>query len=162
IRQGAIPPPSPLQIIGVDDFSLRRRHRYGTVIADLEKRKIIDLLPDRTAATLATWLRQYTCIEIVSRDRSPEYARGIAEGAPQAVQVADRWHILRNLREAGERLLDAHRAQRRNIALPDPTDRVPVRRAIASDRRATLRCVRCMRRAHPNCRLLGNCAWAGS
>lgn len=67
---------------------------------------------------------------MVSRDRSPEYARGIAEGAPQARQVADRWHVLRNLREAGERLLDAHRAQWRDIALPDPTDRVPpVRRS---------------------------------
>ncbi len=130
IRQGVIPPTTPPRIIGVDDFALRRRHRYGTVIADLEDHKIIDLLPDRTAATLASWLRQYPCIEIVSRDRSPEYARGITEGAPQGVQVADRWHVLRNLREAGERLLDAHRAQWRDIALPDPTDRVPtVRRS---------------------------------
>ena len=130
VHKGAIPPPTPPRIIGVDDFALRRRHRYGTAIADLEEHKIIDLLPDRTAATLATWLRQYPCIEIVSRDRSPEYARGITEGAPHAVQVADRWHILRNLREVGERILDAHRAQWRDIAVPDPTDRVPtVRRS---------------------------------
>jgi len=66
----------------------------------------------------------------VSRDRSPEYARGITEGAPHAVQVAGRWHVLRNLREAGERLLDAYRAQWQEIAVPDPTDRVPtVRRS---------------------------------
>jgi len=124
IRGGAVPPLAPPRVIGVDDFALRRRHRYGTVIADLEEHRIIDLLPDRTAATLATWLRQYPRIEIVSRDRSPEYARGISEGAPQAVQVADRWHVLRNLREVGERLLDAHRAQWQDITLPDPTDRV--------------------------------------
>ncbi|HEY8285467.1 MAG TPA: ISL3 family transposase [Chloroflexota bacterium] len=130
IRQGEVPPAAPPRIIGVDDFALRRRHRYGTGIADLEKHKIVDLLPDRTATTLATWLRQYPCIEVVSRDRSPEYARGISEGAPQAVQVVDRWHVLRNVREVGERLLDAHRAQWQDIALPDPTDRVPsVRRS---------------------------------
>jgi len=124
IRGGAVPPPAFPRIMGVDDFALRRRHRYGTVIADLEEHKLIDLLPDRTAATLANWLRQYPRIEIVSRDRSPEYARGISEGAPQAVQVADRWHVLRNVREAGERLLDAQRAQWQDIALPDLADRV--------------------------------------
>ena len=125
IRQIAVPPVAPPRVIGVDDFALRRRHRYGTVIADLDEHKIVDLLPDRTATTLANWLRQYPRIEVVSRDRSPEYARGISEGAPQAVQVADRWHVLRNLREVGERLLDAHRAQWQDIVLPDPTDRVP-------------------------------------
>jgi len=106
-----IPVLVPPRVIGVDDFALRRRQRYGTVIADLEEHKIIDLLPDRTAPTLAAWLDQQPQIEIVSRDRATEYARGITEGARQAVQVADRWHVLRNLREAAERVLDAHRAQ---------------------------------------------------
>ncbi len=109
---------------------LRRRQRYGTVIADLEEHKIIDLLPDRTAPTLAAWLGQQPQIEIVSRDRATEYARGITEGAPQAVHVADRWHVLRNLREAAERVLDAHRAQWQDITLPEAMDRVPpVRRS---------------------------------
>jgi transposase len=105
IRQAQAPVVTPPRVIGVDDFALRRRQRYGTVIADLEERTIIDLLPDRTAATLAAWLRQQPQVEIVSRDRSPEYARGISAGAPQATQVADRWHVLRNLREVGERFL---------------------------------------------------------
>jgi transposase len=130
VRGTPLVPAPPPRVVGVDDFALRRRHRYGTVIADLERHTILDLLPDRTASTLAAWLRRHPQIEIVSRDRSPEYARGIGEGAPQARQVADRWHILRNLRDAGERLLDAHRAQWQDIALPEPTDRVPpVRRS---------------------------------
>lgn len=130
IRRLETPVPTPPRVIGVDDFALRRRQRYGTVIADLEEHKIIDLLPDRTAPTLAAWLRQQPQIEIVSRDRATEYARGITEGAPQAVQVADRWHVLRNLREATERVLDAQRAQWQDITLPEATDRVPpVRRS---------------------------------
>jgi transposase len=130
IHRAEVPVVTPPRVIGVDDFALRRRHRYGTVIADLEQHAIIDLLPDRTAATLVAWLRQQPQIEIVSRDRSPEYARAISEGAPQAVQVADRWHVLRNLREVGERFLDTQRAHWQDLTLPEVTDRVPpVRRS---------------------------------
>ncbi len=130
IRRAQTPVFAPPRVIGVDDFALRRRQRYGTVIADLEERVIIDLLPDRTAATLATWLRAQPQIEIVSRDRSPEYARGISEGAPQAVQVADRWHLLRNLREVSERFLDTQRRHWQDMTLPDVSNRVPpVRRS---------------------------------
>lgn len=96
--------PAPC-IIGVDDFALRRGQRYGTIIVDLERRCPIDLLPDREAETLSKWLKAHPSVEIVSRDRSPAYALGINEGAPQAVQVADRWHLLKNVREALERLL---------------------------------------------------------
>src|SRR5581483_7189358 len=130
IRRVAIPRTAPPRVIGVDDFAMRRGHRYGTLIADLEEHKIVDLLPDRTAASLATWLRRSPRVEVVSRDRSPEYARGITEGAPQAVQVVDRWHVLRNLREALERVLDAHRADWQDLTVPEVTDRVPpVRRS---------------------------------
>ncbi len=93
----------PLKIIGVDDFAFRRGKNYGTVIVDLERGQPIELLPDRTAPTLPRWLKQHSTVEIVTRDRSTEYARGITDGTPTAVQVADRWHILKNWREVIER-----------------------------------------------------------
>jgi transposase len=95
----------PVKVIGVDDFAFRRGKNYGTIIINLETRRPIELLPDRTAPTLARWLKQQLNVAIVSRDRSTEYARGIAEGAPHVVQVADRWHLLKNWREVLERIL---------------------------------------------------------
>jgi len=73
---------------------------------DLEKQRIIDLLPDRSAETLAKWLRQYPEIELVTRDRANGYLEGVTQGAPQAVQVADRFHLLKNLHETVE--FDSH------------------------------------------------------
>ena len=93
------------RIIGVDDFAFRRGQRYGTLLVDLERRLPIDLLPDREAETLSAWLKVHPSIEIVSRDRSRTYASGITEGAPAAAQVAERWHLLKNLREALELFL---------------------------------------------------------
>ena len=105
IRQMALPAHPPVREIGVDDFALRRGQRYGTVIVDHERRRPIDLLPDRTADTLATWLQRHDTLTTITRDRSTEYARGIAAGAPHAVEVLDRWHLQKNLREAVERVL---------------------------------------------------------
>ena len=93
------------RVLGVDDWAMRKRVRYGTILVDLEKHHVVDLLPDRTAATLTAWLQRHSGVQIVARDRSMEYALGIKEGAPQAIQVADRWHLLKNLREATERAL---------------------------------------------------------
>lgn len=93
------PTPVP-RVIGVDDFSFCKRKSYGTIIIDLEKRVPVDLLPDRESETLAQWLREHPGVQIVSRDRAGPYAEGIKQGAPQAQQVADRWHLLANLSEA--------------------------------------------------------------
>ena len=98
------PAPAP-RIIGVDDWAIRKGQRYGTILIDLERGRVIDLLPGRDGEALKVWLREHPGIELVSRDRWAAYAQAVSEAAPQARQVADRWHLLKNLREAVERLL---------------------------------------------------------
>lgn len=93
------------EALGVDDFAFRRGHSYGTLLVDLTSHRPVDVLPDRTADTLARWLRAHPGVKYLSRDRSAEYARGASEGAPVAQQVVDRWHVLKNVREVLERVL---------------------------------------------------------
>ena len=112
--------PAPTHV-GVDDWAMRKGCSYGTIVVDLDRHRVVDLLPDRTAATLAGWLEQRPGIKVVARDRSTEYARGASLGAPQAVQVADRWHLLANMRQALERWLQgAHAGLRRLPPIPGP------------------------------------------
>ena len=92
----------PIRIVGIDDWCWRRGDSYGTIIVDLERRKVVEVLPKRSVEDTATWLRRHPEIEIVSRDRCGLYAQGARDGAPQAKQVADRFHLLQNLREAIE------------------------------------------------------------
>jgi transposase len=99
-----------LRVLGIDDWAYSRGQRYGTILVDLERHCPVDLLPDRSADTVCAWLQAHPGVEIVSRDRAPEYIDGINRGAPEATQVADRFHLLRNLKEALQRLLDQNQA----------------------------------------------------
>lgn len=105
IRQTPLPPVDPPRVVGIDDWAWRRGHRYGTILCDLERHSPVELLPDRSAETVADWLRGQTQIEIVARDRGGLYADGASRGAPTALQVADRWHLVDNLVDALERFL---------------------------------------------------------
>jgi transposase len=121
-RTSPVMRPTP-RVLGIDDFALRCGRVYGTILVDGETHQPLDLLPDRTAETVSLWLENHPGVEIITRDRSTEYARGATDGAPQATQVADRWHVLGNLREALERLLDRLRPQlQSSIAASAPPD----------------------------------------
>lgn len=100
-------PASP-RCVGIDDWAWRKGQRYGTIVVDLETSEVIDLLPDRDAATVKVWLAAHPGVELVSRDRASSYSQAATEAASQAQQVADRWHLLKNVREAIERVLDRH------------------------------------------------------
>jgi transposase len=96
---------SEVKILGVDDWAFRKGHDYGTILVDLERNCPIDLLPERSAESFETWLKQHPEVEVISRDRASCYSKGGRNGAPQAVQVADRWHLLKNLGDTTQRLL---------------------------------------------------------
>jgi transposase len=96
------------RFIGIDDFAFRKGRRYGTVIVDHESGRVIDLLPERSVESTAAWLKERDLVEVVTRDRSSLYAAGISAGRPNAVQVADRFHLSLNLREAVVKLIKRH------------------------------------------------------
>jgi transposase len=96
--------------IGIDDFALRKGHRYGTVVVDHESHRVVDLLPDRSSESTARWMASQPQVQIVTRDRSTLYAKGISAANPDAVQIADRFHLHANLRDALVRMLDRHHA----------------------------------------------------
>jgi transposase len=93
---------SEIRVVGIDDWSWRRATSYGTIMVDLERRSVVDILDDRSVESAARWLRNHPSVEVVSRDRCGLYAQAVREGAPQARQVADRFHLIQNLRSAIE------------------------------------------------------------
>ncbi|MDQ1741077.1 MAG: hypothetical protein QOE53_2729 [Pseudonocardiales bacterium] len=119
VRRADLPVQPAPQVLGVDDWAFRKGHHYGTILVDLERRSVIDLLEDRKAETVARWLQEHPGVEIISRDRAAAYAEGARQGAPQATQVADRWHLLHNLVEALERCLLRYRPALKAAGLSD-------------------------------------------
>ena len=112
VRRRGSPSFTPPAIIGIDDWAWRRNHRYGTLICDLERRKTIALLPDREPATAEAWLTNQPQISVVARDRGGGYALATQKALPEAIQVADRWHLMEN---ASHAFLDAVRKSMRQI-----------------------------------------------
>src|SRR5450755_1786468 len=130
VKQTELPVVCSPRVVGIDDWSWKRRLRYGTLICDLENNTPIDVLPDRSVETVSAWFESHPTVEIVSRDRSSEYAAGISKGAPQALQVADLWHIGKNLADSISTLLARCRAEiRRGLhvqATPEQAEAEPV------------------------------------
>lgn len=134
IRRIPLPTFKTPKILGVDDFCLRKRKNYGTILIDLERHEVVDLLEGRQENTLAEWLKEHPGVEVISRDRAGEYARGAASGAPEAQQIADRFHLIGNVRLAIEGWL---RQQR--IVLPKEAKDVEIKVPCLSERASTNR-----------------------
>jgi transposase len=107
-RRLATPAYPPPHVVGIDDWSWRKGHRYGTIVVDLERGCPIDVLEDRLAETVADWLRAHPEGQIGARARAAAYAAGIRQGAPEAPQVADRFHLFQNLAATLEAVFSAH------------------------------------------------------
>lgn len=120
VRKSTSLPEATPKVLGVDEWAWRKGQSYGTILVDLDKRKPVDLLPDRSAESLCNWLQSHPGVKIISRDRSRIYADGASRGAPEAIQIADRWHLLLNLTQMVMRLMQKHQVRLPGkVSLPD-------------------------------------------
>jgi transposase len=134
VRQTALAAVTSPRVLGVDDWAFCKGNRYGTILVDLEAHRVLDVLSERQAGQFAAWLREHPGVAVISRDRAQVYADGARRGAPDAVQVADRFHLLKNLGEALERLLLHERLALQAAADPERTLAPPLTTNGAEDR----------------------------
>lgn len=116
VREAAEPARATPRVLGVDDWAKRKGQSYGTILVDLEKHEVVDLLEDRLAESLSQWLKEHPGVEIITRDRGQDYKEGATTGAPDAVQIADRFHLLQNLVDTLKRMLEKQPSQLRKAA----------------------------------------------
>lgn len=131
VHRTPLPPQAAPRVIGLDEWAWRRGKRFGTIVCDLERHRVIDLLPERSASSVAQWLHAHPSVEIVCRDRSDLYAEGIRQGAPQAMQVVDRFHMVQNLRDMLERFFLRYRHSLKTLGAsvpPAPVASAPAQR----------------------------------
>jgi transposase len=128
LRQGrSLAVPVTPRVLGIDDWAWRKGRRYGTILCDLERGGVVDLLPDRERTTVEHWLRAHPGVEIVSRDRDSTYSQAVRQAAPQAIQVADRWHLLRSCSETLRRSLAHWDTVLQQVAQTSVRERQPAR-----------------------------------
>ncbi len=125
VRRAALPAASPVKVLGVDEWAWRKGQSYGTMLVDLERHVPVDVLPHASADSFAAWLKAHPGIELITRDRAGVFADGAASGAPKARQIADRWHILRNLSEALKKVLARHHDSLKRAFTPQPEQQEP-------------------------------------
>jgi transposase len=116
IRRGGSTPCLPPRVVGIDDWAWRRGRSYGTIVCDLERRRVIDLLPGRASAPVRDWLAAHPSVAVITRDRAGPYAEAARTGAPAATQIADRWHLLVNASEALRSIVERHHAEIKDVA----------------------------------------------
>ena len=122
IKGAPVPEIGKVRVLGVDDFAFKKGSTYGTILVDLERHRVVDLLPERSQESLVAWFESHSStemVEVATRDRSNIYREGLAKGVPGATQIADRWHLLHNLAQTLEEFLLQKGPALRNAATPE-------------------------------------------
>lgn len=120
VRRSQLPELTPVEVLGIDDWAFCRGTRYGTILVDLERKKVVELLPEVNADMVSAWLQAQPTIRIISRDRSYVFAKAAQKGAPLAQQVVDRWHLMHNLWDVLVLIFGQHLKDLKQVNLPPP------------------------------------------